>query len=53
MTLKVKEEEVVYKLPSAMKHSMDQDDESYFAHELDLSISDFVQDVFIVNPLRE
>ncbi|XP_039145537.1 uncharacterized protein LOC120282752 [Dioscorea cayenensis subsp. rotundata] len=53
MTLKVGEKEVVYKLPSFMKHSIDHDDECYFAHEPDLFIFDVVQDVFMVNLLQK
>ncbi|XP_039145578.1 uncharacterized protein LOC120282798 [Dioscorea cayenensis subsp. rotundata] len=51
--LNVGDDEVMYQLPSSMKHSLDQDDECYFTHEPDLSMYDFVKDVFIVNPTRE
>lgn len=53
MTLKLAEEEVVYKLPSTKKHPMYQYDECYFAHKPNLFISDFIQDVFVVNLLHE
>lgn len=41
-TLKVGEKEVVYILLSAMEHFMNHDDEYYFVHEPDLSISNLV-----------
>lgn len=36
-----------------MKHSIEQDDECYFAQEPNYSMTDFIQDVFVVNPLRD
>lgn len=53
ITLKVREEEVVYTLPSTIKHSIDYDDECYYAHESDLLIYDFIQEVILVDPLQE
>lgn len=42
---------MVYTLPSSMKHYMDHDDKCYYTHKTDLSISDFVQEVVMVDPL--
>lgn len=43
----------MYTLQSAMKHSTDHNDEGYYAHGTDLSISYFVKKVLMVDPLQE
>ena len=53
MTLRVGEEEVIFKLPEAMKHTLDHDDSLYFTDETDMIISDCVQEVLALNPLDE
>ena len=53
MTLRVGKEEVEYTLSDAMKQCMNHDDMLYFANETDLFISDFVQEVMTLNPLKE
>lgn len=53
MTLMVGDEEVVYALQSTTKYSMPHDDERYFAHETNLLMFNFVQDVLMVDPLQE
>ena len=53
MTLRVGEEQVVFSLPAAMKHTLDHDDAYYFTDTTDLIISDCVQEVLALNPLDE
>ena len=53
MTLRVGEEQVVFTLPEAMKHTLDHDDAYYFTDNTDLIISDCVQEVLALNPLDE
>ena len=53
MTLRVGEEEVIFKLQEAMKHTLDHDDSPYFTDETDMIISDCVQEVLASNTLDE
>lgn len=53
MTLRVGEEEAVFTLSEAMKHTLDHDDTLYFTNETDLIISDCVQEVLAVNLLDD
>ncbi|XP_039118061.1 uncharacterized protein LOC120253904 [Dioscorea cayenensis subsp. rotundata] len=53
MTLRVGDEQVVFTLPEAMKHTLDHDDTLYFTNTTDLIISDCVQEVLAMNPLDE
>ena len=51
MTLRVGEEQVIFTLPEAMKHTLDHDDAYYFTDNTDLIISDCVQEILALNPL--
>lgn len=53
MTLRVGEEEVVFTLSKAMKHTLDHDDTLYFIDKTELIISDCVQEVLAMNPLND
>ena len=51
MTLRVGEEQVIFTLLEAMKHTLDHVDAYYFTDNTDLIISDCVQEVLALNPL--
>ena len=53
MTLRVGDEQVVFTLPNAMKHTLDRDDSLYYTDTTDVIISDCVQEVLSLNPLDE
>ncbi|XP_039131851.1 uncharacterized protein LOC120268585 [Dioscorea cayenensis subsp. rotundata] len=53
MTLRMGDEEVIFTLPTAMKHTLDYDDPLYFTDETDMVITDCVQEVLAINPLDE
>ncbi|XP_039145567.1 uncharacterized protein LOC120282785 [Dioscorea cayenensis subsp. rotundata] len=53
ITLRVGEEEVVFKLRDSMRHTMDFDDTCYFIDVIDGVISEFVQDTFLKDKLSE
>ncbi|XP_039113820.1 uncharacterized protein LOC120249368 [Dioscorea cayenensis subsp. rotundata] len=51
MVLRVGDEEVVFKLKDAMRHSMDGDDTCYALDVIDGCVSDFVQDTWMKDDL--
>jgi len=53
MTLRVGDEEVVFKLKDTMRHSMDFDDTCYSVDIIDDAISEFVHDTFLKDELEE
>lgn len=53
MTLRVGDEEVVFTLPNAMKHTLDHDDPLYFTDETNMVNSDYVQELLAINPLDQ
>ncbi|XP_039126184.1 uncharacterized protein LOC120262175 [Dioscorea cayenensis subsp. rotundata] len=53
MTLRVGDEQVVFTLPEAMKHTLDYDDTLYFTDVTNVIIYDYVQKVLTLNPLDE
>lgn len=53
ITLRVGDEEVVFTLPDAMKHTLDHDDILYFTDETNLIISDHVREVLAMSPLYD
>ena len=46
-------EEVTFKLPNAMKHSLDFDDSCYYVNVIDDFVDDYVQELMRVDPLVE
>ena len=53
MVLRLRDEEVVFKLPEAMRHTLDLNDTSYFVDDIDIIISDCMLPVFSMDPLEE
>ena len=52
IVLRVREEEVLFKLQEAIRHSMDLDNSCYFVVHIDDCVSNFVQDSLIKDDLR-
>jgi len=53
MTLRVGDEEVIFKLKDSMRHSLDFDDTCYSVDVIDDVVSDFIHDTFLKDELEE